>query len=275
MRIVSWNVNGRLGACSKIEQLEQLEQPHISRCQDIVSILQATKPDIVCLQEVNSREEAAWIARQLNMFQPKWPVWHVAGLTILTRFPIIEIQVQSIPNSFYNGIVAVKVSNPEKKHAIWVVNIHLDSRAYTHSEQRRHVETQFILRYITRLLQKQKAPIVVAGDWNSVDHHDLRVATTRNQCKRIRDIGRLPSHLMQREQWNDAMHLYSHERRTSTWIPTAAQDPHCTIERIDRIYVKGLQVRFAQHIGPKETRVILHGRPWPTGKDHKLVLAEM
>jgi endonuclease/exonuclease/phosphatase family metal-dependent hydrolase len=250
MRVVTWNVNGRLAS---------------SRAREVIAhILASVDADVLCLQEVNRRSQARWLAGALGLrFRDAW--WHNGGVAILCRRSPNRALVKSIPGSYYGGFVAVETQG------VWVAAVHLDSRRYLHSERRRLSETAFLLNQFA----SASIPVVLAGDWNSVAHVDLPV-DEGSGCKRIRDTARLPSRLLQAAGWRDS-HQSSRHART-TWMPALDQPAHCSLERIDRIYVAGpARITRQQTLGPAQVAHMFPAKTprWPTGRDHLIVAADI
>jgi endonuclease/exonuclease/phosphatase family metal-dependent hydrolase len=252
LRLVNWNVNGRLSSLRAREA--------------IARILRSLRPDVVCLQEVNRRAHAHWLAAALGMrFSDRW--WHVGGVAILSRWPAERAKVRSIPSSYFGGFVAIKT------RGLWVAVVHLDSRAYLHSERRRQAETAFVLRHF-----RPRSAAIIAGDWNSLAHVDLPPQRPDDDsrlfgCKLVRDLGRLPSLLLHDAGWRD---VHQGPNAQTTWIPALAEDPRCPVERIDRIYAAGpVRVTHQQTLGPADfAHLFAPNTPrWPTGKDHLIVAA--
>lgn len=256
-RIVNWNVNGRLKSRSARVA--------------IARILASLSPDILCLQEVSTRAEARWLAAALGLrFDDRW--WHRGGMTILSRWPLRGGTVCSIPHSYFNGLVTVNTGG------LRVAVVHLDSRRYLHSERRRWSETRFIL---DRFVPDAARPSIIAGDWNSITHLDFAPCSGEScetpergrWCKWVRDVGRLPSRLLEVHGWRDAHQGQGHAR--TTWMPALDAHPRCTPERIDRIYVGGPVRGISQQrtLGPADFAHLFapHTPHWPTGKDHLIV----
>jgi endonuclease/exonuclease/phosphatase family metal-dependent hydrolase len=228
MRIVSWNLNGRL-------------RSERSR-HKIIAVLRSLHPDILCLQEVNTRSEARSLAAELGMHWNR-RAFHRGGMTILTTGPSSAVRKLSIPNSYCNALVTVRWNG------IWIASSHLSSAAYRRSEQQRLHE----MRWLARNFRPRRG--IWAGDWNSASHLD----------RGFRSQPELPSHVLAREQWMDTHAKHPH----STWMPATHR-----LERIDRIYVRGpgWRVLRSATLGPRSFP-FLKGR-WPTGRDHKLVVMD-
>ncbi len=103
LRVISLNVNGRLSKRN-------------GQCRDaIAAILKTLKPDIICLQEVNTRAQGKWLSRELFMhFDSR--AWTPGGMTVLSRKPISSVQVMRLRGGWYNSLIAVKIGR------LWVAS---------------------------------------------------------------------------------------------------------------------------------------------------------
>jgi exonuclease III len=257
VRVISYNVNGRLSQ-------------RFSFCRkSIALLLKRLQPDILCLQEVNSVSQMKWLAKALNMYCNE-KAWHNGGVTILSIYPITNVTVQPIPNSWYNVFLCVETNG------ISVCSIHLDSRKYLQNEEVRLYETQEILKYINELLKhnnKNKKLMILAGDFNSISHLD------NDQSPKQSTNYYLPSHLLQQFGFVDTRVTAEHTLQ-GTWIPSLHNpSTKSVVQRIDRIYYlinnntsKKTKVKINQSaiIGPDQLKPCITS--WPSGRDHAIVL---
>jgi endonuclease/exonuclease/phosphatase family metal-dependent hydrolase len=224
LRVISYNLNDKLRLKSKQR--------------NIVKLLKELDGDILCLQEVNRKSEAARLAKELEM---DWNhhAWHEGGMTVLSKTKILDWINIEIPDSYYNALVAIKTQN------IWFCSVHLASTQYTIDDSERYGELSFIINEINKLNEEN---IIVAGDFNSLETSNVH-------------------DLMEHNGFND-----THKNRPwkkGTWMPAKNNE-----ERIDRIYCKGDFFLSNGMVVDHNDIVWLKSIGWPTGNDHRLVLTD-
>lgn len=145
IRIISFNLN------------EKLRNPKCNN--EIFRLLKELNADIICLQEAGDIVHIEKLAEQLNMYW-HFGIWHIGGMTILSKFKIISIINVDIPDSYYNALIAIKV-----EPGIWISCIHLSSENYLIDDGERFRELAFIL---DKLDELKADKLIVAGDFNLV-----------------------------------------------------------------------------------------------------------
>lgn len=262
MRVVSFNFNNLLSKRNSKSRSWQ------RRVVNLLSILAQVNADILVCQEIMSVADLKFLANDLHLFYSQ-RAWHPGGMCILSRYPLQNIHVVSIPNSYYNALVLVRTGS------IWVASIHLFSEQYKQCEDTRYKETEWLLASVKRYTQRYKerlTPCILAGDWNSTTKTgQTKCLMKANSCSKASldscalpscKASSLPKSILTKNHWKDA-HT---DANGSTWIPATKH----TIERIDRIYYKRLQLQHSIIIGPEH----LSNMKWPTGKDHRMVIAD-
>ncbi len=247
MRVVCFNVNNRLRVAARRSRVM------------IAEMLRRLRPDILCLQEVNSVRHARWIAKQLQM---TLAAQVRGGMTILVRppkFRVLRVRTAHIPHSYWNYLLAVQVK-PAAGRPFWVGCSHLSSSSYKRNERRRLGEVE----WLTRRFEPDVA--LWAGDWNSTSHLDDPDPDHAKACEGKR---RRVSCAMQERRWSDLQEFVG-GRPENTWLPAKS------LERIDRIYVRPKPRWRVRRFATLTARdfPFLNGR-WPTGNDHALILADL
>jgi endonuclease/exonuclease/phosphatase family metal-dependent hydrolase len=250
------NVNGRLA-------------PKYGRCRiALAATIRSLKPDVVCLQEVDSRAQGRWLAGRLKLrFDPR--AWRSGGMTILTKKPIDAVRTFRLKDGWYNSLVSVRIRLAGKP--VWIASVHLDSRRYRRDERLRNSE-------IRQILSKFKPSFgILAGDFNSMSHLDAgKIDRYRRGCRSVVRTAipkpiRRPSNYLSASGWSDT----GAGKPVTTWIPAVSSNDSCDFERIDRIYVRPRNrwtVVGRATLGYRDFRGL---RGWPAGRDHRLVLADL
>jgi endonuclease/exonuclease/phosphatase family metal-dependent hydrolase len=249
MRVVSFNFNNLLAKRSS---------PNASwrrRVHNMITILRVISPEILVAQEIMSVSDLRFLAQQLGMHY-RSDAWHAGGMCVLSKNPIVRVVKQNIPNSYFNSLLLVKT------YGVWFASIHLFSEEYKHCEDERYRETRWLLNRIQAITKTQ--PAILAGDWNSTTQDAVQECPLETgTCKRLScDKESLPATILQKNRWLDA-HAGS---KISTWIPVSTG-----VERIDRLYYKGLKRTHGEIVGPERLPKRIR---WPTGPDHRLIFAD-
>ncbi len=238
-RVVSFNLN------------EKMRDP--DRAEEIVAILVAVDADVLCLQEISDLRDVGALARRLKMFCRLSAAAN--GMAVLSRRPITRVRRHLIPDSYFNALVAVETGG------VWYASIHLNSESYKRDEAERRRETAWILERFS------PARGVMAGDWNSVSHLDAKHSGAAAESSRASPKTTPPSELLEKHGWVDT---HADAMVESTWM----QAKPGSVERIDRIYTTPkMAVLKLAILGPRDFPFLKHG--WPTGRDHRLVLADL
>jgi endonuclease/exonuclease/phosphatase family metal-dependent hydrolase len=217
-----------------------------SKAEDLIKIIESTRPDVLCLQEVSNLESVKLLGRRLKMFYRLSA--SADGMAVLSRLPITRRICKKIPNSYFNSLVAVESGG------VWIASIHLNSESYKRNEAIRLKETEWLLKHFNPRIG------IMAGDWNSVSHLDY--------VREGKAVKFQPSNVVEKQGWVDTHRA----KPQSTWMQAKPDN----IERIDRIYYRPLKkwrVLGQKTLGPKDFPFLRHG--WPTGRDHRLVMCEL
>ena len=156
MRIVSYNIHGCVGTDGRRDAGR------------VAAVLEALAPDVVALQEVNSRasrgglDQAMIVARRLGMQLEEGPLLREHrghyGNAVLSRWPLRRTAdgLYQAQGSQTRGWLAAEAAPPGR--AAWrIVTTHLDLRGRARSAQ---------LRELAVRLAGLPAPLVLAGDLN-------------------------------------------------------------------------------------------------------------
>lgn len=225
LRVISFNLNEKLK--NKKSNLE------------ITKLLKEIDGDIICLQEASQKKYIKELSIKLGL---NWNnnAWHKGGMTILSKFKILDWKVIDIPKSYYNALVAIKIISD-----IWILSIHLFSEDYLINDNQRLRELNFILNKIDELNLKK---IILAGDFNSTENSKVgQLLDSRNYIDTHKN-----------QKWCKG-----------TWMPSLKN------ERIDRIHVKGKFKILNGKVIDNNDIEWMKNIGWPTGEDHRLIVTDL
>jgi endonuclease/exonuclease/phosphatase family metal-dependent hydrolase len=151
---------------------------------DLKLIFEKNKPDIICLQEMDTSEKSLLeittlgydLADYSNSFIKNSSIYGVATYYNSSQFKFISSQVISLPSGFFDYLVYVlkifksgkktrTVLKTEFKHIktnshLYIVNIHLTPWA-TNNTRLKHLK-----KTLDEIGSNNKSPIIVSGDFN-------------------------------------------------------------------------------------------------------------
>ena len=174
MRVVTWNVWGRYG---------KWEKRHAA----LEAVLAESHPDIVCLAESWSAEEAnqperlaAHLGLDHSLFVGDWEqdAW-TSGLGIVSRWPVLGHETRGLPGDdgdAAGSAVFATIDGPHGLIQLFVVMLDhpLDASA------RRQAQVRQLCRFVSEVTSRRHVTIV-CGDFNAgPDADEIRMLTGRS-----------------------------------------------------------------------------------------------
>lgn len=177
MRVMTWNIWGKLNLEPRYTINNKTAQ------QRVIDILVDSKADIITMTETYG--SAKTIAEALNFYY--YTPSPSANLTIFSRYPLENFgNIEGLsPFSFINATVNLPNNRKVKVYNIWltsggrhIVEIkdrELSDEEFNNGDENRYEHIQELLQHKSfkdDLENKDKIPVIVAGDFNCVSHLD-------------------------------------------------------------------------------------------------------
>lgn len=280
IRVVSYNIHKGRSALGRLESLNELRLG-----------LYGLRPDLVFLQEVQGRNEQAYMldaqheslaaALHLKAAYGRNAIRHRTdhGNALLSRYPILGHENQDISDHKLEqrGLLHVRIEIDEREVHCFVVHLGLFAGSRTR-------QIQALIERISRLVSDD-APILIAGDFNDWGDrlspmfvrqlglyevfsnaprtHGGELPKLRESVQRLSNVLRgVPNGIAVKQHVNQ---LGSGGGYRSLPPPRTFPSVFPWF-RLDRIYQRGFAVRSAR---------VLRGREWARLSDHSPLLTEL